>query len=305
MGLRLPVATILHLQQKQKLHREYEMKSNWVVLTMFWMTLLFAAMLVAGCETGKPAPPPSNSIAILIDRSMSFHARQQEAVAKSIKLLDEIANKRREGWQGKNDRIALVSLDAMPTVIWEGSLQDLKSLSSEEWTNRFAARSDFDKCTDISGAFTVASDWLARANVEGASRYIIAFTDMLSEPPLGSVSHCARPHPAPGEDFPWASLQTVSTSIFWLPPNQKLIWERAAHEKGLSDHFVLYSDSESGAVTLAAPPEAKRTMSEDQRAQEAQKFHAQIKNAGVASITSVGGIVEIVIVMEILARRKA
>jgi len=280
------------------------MKTNAIRIATISMALLITAMLLAGCEMSKPVPPPANSIAILIDRSISFHARQQEAVEKSIKLLDEISNKRREGWQGKNDRIALVSLDAMPAVIWEGSLQDLKSLSSEEWTQRFAARSDLDKCTDISGAFTIASNWLARANAEGASKYIIAFTDLLSEPPLNSASHCAKPHPAPGADFPWASLQTVSVSVFWLPPDQKLVWERAARERGLSDHFALYSDSESGAVVLAAPPEATRAISEGERAQAAQQFQAQAKTAGGLVLASVGGIILLVIVMAVIARRR-
>ncbi len=269
-----------------------------------FVMLLVPAMLLAGCETGKPTPTPANLSAVIIDRSASFNARQPEAVAKSIKYLEDIAGRKHERWQGKADKVAVISLDAMPSILWEGSPDDLKTVSSNDWTKRFDARTDFAKCSDVSGAFTLAAEWFARSNGEATSKYLLAYTDMLHEPPLNSASNCAKPLSGPSQDFPWDSLDDVSVTVFWMPINQKLIWQRAAHQRGFSNHFALYSDSESGAVNIAAPPEATRTMSDVERVKAAQQFKSQFTNAARVGGALVGGIFVLVIVMAIVARRR-
>jgi uncharacterized protein YneF (UPF0154 family) len=109
------------------------------------------------------------------------------------------------------------------------------------------------------------------------NKYLLVFSDLKDEPPQSSASKCAKPHLGPTEDFPWASLEDVSVSVFWLPINQKLIWQRAVNAQGLASHAVLYSDSESSAVTLASPPPAERKMSDGERAQEAGRFSSMFK----------------------------
>ena len=265
--------------------------------------LLLPLFMLVGCETDKPAPKPGNYVIVMIDRSLSFRSRQQDAIDRTVKYLDQIASRKLGRWEGKRDRVTVISLDAIPTVLWEGNLQDLKSLSAADWEKRFAARNDYEKCTDITGAFSLAADRFASADAEATNKYLLAFTDLVHEPPLSSASVCARPHPEPSEDFPWASLEDVSVNVFWLPINQKLIWQRSFKERGLAGHVALYSDSESEAVDIAPPPPAKQTMSETDRAQLAGHYRSLFQRTGQFLLGLVGLLVLGFLGMLFFARR--
>jgi len=264
---------------------------------------LLSVLLLAGCETEKPAPKPGNYVIVMIDRSLSFRSRQHDAIDRTVKYLDQIAGRKLGRWEGKRDKVTVISLDAIPAVLWEGNLQDLKSLSAADWEQRFAARNDYQECTDVTGAFSLAADRFASADAEATSKYLLAFTDLVHEPPMKSATVCARPHREPTEDFPWASLEDVSVNIFWLPINQKLIWQRNVKEKGLANHFALYSDSESGAVNIAPPPPAKRTMTEGERAELAGHYRSIFQNVGLILLALVGLLVFGFIGMILFARR--
>lgn len=268
------------------------------------MILLFPCLLLAACETDKPAPKPGNFVIVMIDRSLSFRSRQQEAMDRTVKYLDQIAGRKLGRWEGRADRISIISLDAIPAVLWEGDLQDLKRISKADWGKQFAARIDYQKCTDVTGAFDLAADRFASVDAESTRKYLLVFSDLTHEPPLKSASKCARPLREPSEDFPWTSLEDVSVNVFWLPINQKLIWQRAVKAKGLASHIALYSDSESGAVEIVAPPEAKRRVTESQRSQEAGRIRSILSKVllfllAVALIAAFG-----ILVMMLLARRK-
>jgi len=257
------------------------MKTKRFVSVAIQLLMILPFLLLAGCERDKPAPKPGNYVIVMIDRSLSFRSRQQDAIDRSVKYLDQIASRKLGRWEGKTDRITVISLDAIPAVLWEGNLQDLKKLSGADWGKQFAGRTDYQRCTDITGAFALAADRFSSADAEATNKYLLVFSDLIHEPPLNSASVCAKPHPEPSEDFPWASLEDVSMNVFWLPINQKLIWQRIAKEKGLAGHVALYSDSESGAVDIAAPPPAKRRITEGERAQEALHFRSIFQNVGL------------------------
>jgi hypothetical protein len=264
--------------------------------------LLVSMLTLGACD--KPAPKPGNYVVVMIDRSISFHSRQEDAINKTVKYLEQIANRTIGRWQGQADKIAVIAIDAIPAVLWEGNLQELKKISKEDWTNRFAARTDFERCTDITSAFTLAAERFANADAQSTSKYLLVFSDLIHEPPISSVSRCAKPHPAPADDFPWASLEDVSVSVFWLPINQKLIWQRAVQEKGLAGHVSLYSDSESGTVTITAPPKAKRKVSERERAQDAGEYGSLLRSVVVVAIAGAALLAVFVLVFCVIAHTR-
>ena len=191
--------------------------------------LSFALLSIAEGMT-QETQRPANIVIVAIDRSMSFQARQQNAIDSTLKYLDQIASRKLGRWEGKNDKIVIISLDAMPSVLWRGNLQELKALSSADWSKQFAARSDYQRCTDVTGAFSLAGEEFANSDSGPTYKYLLVFSDLIHEPPTTSASICAKPEYAPTADFPWATLQDVSVSVFWLPVNQKLIWQRAFRE---------------------------------------------------------------------------
>src|ERR1017187_4750709 len=267
------------------------------------VVLLLPFFLMIGCETDTPAPKPGNYVIVMIDRSLSFHSRQQDAIERTVKYLDQIASRKLGRWEGKRDRVIVMSLDAVPAVLWEGNPRDLKNLSAADWEARFAARTDYEKCTDITGAFALAAERFASADAVGTDKFLLAYTDLINEPPLSSASNCAKPHPAPSDDFPWASLEDVSVNVFWLPINQKLIWQRIVKERGLGSHFALYSDSESGAVDIAPPPPAKPTMTESERAELAGHYRSLFQHAGLLLLSLAGLLVFGFVGMMLFVRR--
>ncbi len=85
-------------------------------------------------------------------------------------------------------------------------------------------------------------------------KYVIAFTDLIHQPPTDSLRRAKPPTNHPPEDFPWQSFKDVSVSVFWVPPDQKLIWSRAANSQGLGSNFSIYTTSESSSVKISPPP---------------------------------------------------
>jgi hypothetical protein len=235
------------------------------------------------------ADDPSNRVAVLIDGSASFRSRAGEAVARAVTLLEGMAGRKLHRWDSAEDRIFIVSVDALPEVIWEGILAELKAADPAEWTRRFHARSDYARCTDITAAFQLAADKV-QGDPHLVSQYVIAFTDLIDEPPTRSVSACAAPNPAPGEGFPWAALRDASVSLFWVPADSVLLWRRAVAERGVGAHFQVHSTSESAAVTLPVPQVAVEHRSEAER----QAVRAKVNSAaGLVVKVVVWGIVGI------------
>ena len=241
--------------------------------TGVWHTIsrrIVGSSLIAMLSTTPSCVAPAlamqqamNRVVVIIDASGSYRSRVNDAMESTLKLLEGMAQIKLHRWEGGNDRISVVSLDAMPEVIWEGTLKDLKTAGPEAWRARFQARTDYAQCTDVGAAFR-----LALQQLEGDSRlvrkYLFVYSDLIDEPPTNSLHTCARPRPIP-EDLSWERLSEISVSVFWMPPNQKLLWQRAAIEHGLGAQLRLHTVSESSEAPPVPPGPAMMNLTETER----------------------------------------
>lgn len=266
---------------------------------MITKKLFTAAMVFLALSADLSAetdPEPANQVAIVIDGSGSYKSRQEEAVIRAVGMLTKMSETRLQRWETGTDRIFIIALDALPEIIWEGSLKELKTIPADEWTERFKARKDLSLCTDVTAAFSLAASRLD-GDPRFVSKYLFVFSDLIDEPPTTSVRQCERPMPAPTEAFPWESLTDVSVAVFWVPPNQKLIWRRAIEKKGLQENFALYSASESGAVKIAPPPRPTvETTEEDQKEIRAEVSGA-ISNLFKWALVAVGAMIALIFLL--------
>lgn len=242
-----------------------------VMKTAAGLFVLFLLVIMTGISRAERVPEPSNRIVIVIDGSGSYKSRQGEAVNRAVTLLDEIARTKLQRWESETDVITIISLDAMPDILWQGNLQELKATDTKEWTKRFLARSDYSACTDVGAAFNLAVPHLA-GDPRYVSKFLLVFSDLVDEPPTKSVRKCRTANPAPPSNFPWESLKDVSVSVFWAPPDQKLLWRQAAEQHGVSSTFALYTTSESSNVAIAPPPRPVVKVTEADRRQDRERF---------------------------------
>lgn len=243
------------LNPKQE-SENFKINGSKVMIKFAFSTIIFT---LAACVTAfsfvEKHIAASDEVVILLDNSGTYTARRADALNKATELLNSIAQTKVQRWETSVINITIISLDAVPEVIWHGNLNELKAVKPSEWTNRFNARTDYAQCTDVDAAFILAAGRL-QGDPKYVSKYIFAFTDLIHEPPLDSIRKCRPPsHPStPGAAFPWESFRDVSVCIFWVPPEQKLAWQRSVAEHGLSSSFSLYSSSESGEVKPVPPP---------------------------------------------------
>lgn len=258
------------------------------------MALVLASALslgLAACLPTERRPEPMNRVVVLLDASGSYRARQAEAAERTALLLDAMAQRTAHRWEKESDRIVLISLDAMPEVIWEGTLHELKSMDRTAWDTRFRARTDYARCTDVDAAFRLAAQHL-EGDSRSVHKYLVAFTDLIHEPPTDSLALCHKPAKpsAPSEDFPWEAFREVAVSVLWVPPDQKLVWRRAVEAQGLTT-FALYTTAESKAVTLAPPPAPKLTVTEaDRKRDQARLWDGFSQVAVWIVVIGIGGI---------------
>ncbi len=235
-------------------------------------TLLLTLVCLAVYADDAENISASNEVVIMLDSSGSYKTRRSEALNKASGLLGAIAQTKVRRWETSGTNITIISLDAVPEVIWSGNLVDLKKLKSVDWSDRFNARTDYEHCTDVDAAFSLAASHL-QGDPKYVNKYLFAFSDLINEPPMNSIKKCQPPsRPSlPSEGFQWDSFRDVSVTVFWLPAEQKLAWKRAAEEHGLSSNFALYTTSESGNIVPAAPPkpEIKITAAEKEAEREA------------------------------------
>ena len=268
------------------------------------------ALVLSSCNAGGPRPEAANQVVVMIDGSGSYRSRQDDALARTLSLLDGLAERTLHRWERGNDSITLVSLDAMPAVLWEGTLKDLKTVDRAAWSARFRARTDYAACTDVAAAFEVAADRLV-GDPSYVSKYLFVFSDLIDEPPTTSIRRCRRPSAGPPERFPWDSLLDVSVSTFWMPPEQKLVWQRAVSEHDLEKSFALYTTSESGAVEILPPPPARVTQTEEDRQTVrdglGRAAHWTLAVAGIvlAAIAVVAAVVLVLVVIVSRRRRRS
>lgn len=242
-------------------------------------------VVLVGC--GQQRPKPSNKIVILLDGSGSYKKRQLEAIERASALLDSISKQEVHRWDKGTDRIAVISLDAAPALLWEGTLKELKDSTAgnrNAWADRLRARADYARCTDVNAAFQLALE-----NLDGDPRYVqkylFAFSDLLDEPPTVSLNTCQVPRRGPSEEFPWDGLNDVSVSIFWMPSTQILPWNRAINGHQLADSFRIYSDSESATVTIAPPPRPTVLLTEEDANADRADLVGRLKSGAVVIVS--------------------
>jgi hypothetical protein len=224
------------------------------------------AVTLTGCVPEAKEVAPANRIVVLIDGSGTFKQRRSEAVERAAELIDSVAQAQRRRFEGLQDTVAVIAIDAMPSVLWRGSLEDLRSADRRSWVRQFDARSDYAACTDIDTAFRLAAEELGASSSQ-VHKFAFVFSDLQHEPPGNDMDRCEPPRKGPGDTFPWDRLEDVAVSVLWAPRSQKLLWRRQIDERGMSATFKVYTDSESAEVVTAPPPAAKRIVTEPEKKQ--------------------------------------
>lgn len=249
---------------------------------------------------------PINKIVVIVDCSGSFKSQHQKAVEQTKQLLEGLSQTKLQRWESESDMVNLISLDALPQVVWKGSIKSLKTSKIQDIAKLFSARKEFSSCTDVLGAFQ-----LAFRNLEGdphyVSKYLFVFSDLIHEGPTKSVSDCGFPVYVQGSDFPWQSFQDVSTTVFWMPANQQLIWKKAVANSGLEDRFIMYSTGFSEKIQIVLPPRPEEKISEQEKAVKQQemkeKFFGFGKWAGIILLAFFGFVVLLGLVSVIFRKR--
>lgn len=224
--------------------------------------LLCVQLLLAGAVDAR-SDRAYNRIVIAIDSSGSYKNRQQDALAKASVMLGEL--EARGGKRGaRPDEVIVIALDALPEIIWKGDRKALGSESRAAWLERFKGRTDYAACTDIEVGLELATRTLRED--AAATKYLIAFTDLIHEPPKKKGRGCVAPKKPsiPGEEFDWSAFEGISTSVFWVPFEQKKAWAAKVKAAELSQ-FSLYTLAESASVKLPPPPPAKRRVDDQKR----------------------------------------
>jgi outer membrane murein-binding lipoprotein Lpp len=290
------------LSPKQRLP-SYSQKETNMRTHLSIAAVLASSLLLAGCSSGEKRPDPINEVVILLDASATYKARQAEAISRALALLESIAETKVRRWEQSNDKIAIITVDAVPEVIWQGSIRDLKALKSSDWTDRFKARTDYANCTDVEAAFKLAAKNL-QGDPQYVNKYLWAYTDLIHEPPAKSIRKCEPPAKpsVPSEEFPWTEFQDVSVSVFWVPPEQKLAWKRAVTDHGLAVSFALYTTSESGQVKIPPPPKPTPKITDADRNTDREAY----KQSAVTLLEWIGivlvGFIAVVGISPLIAR---
>jgi hypothetical protein len=284
-----------------------ERKEERKMKTQSWMMILgreivgvFLTFVLISSAAAEIAP---NRAAIVIDRSDSFKSRQSEAVDRVVSLLENMAQTKLHRWESETDQISIISLDAMPDVIWEGSLQALKATDPKEWKARFLSRSDLALCTDVKAGFELAVRHLEGAG--NSNKYLFVFSDLIHEPPTTSVRRCEKASGFPSQDFPWDSLRDVSVSVFWVPPDQKLIWRKTAEEHGFGTTFALYTTSESFSVKTIPPPRPTLKVSEKEKKAQRERIVNSAKGIGTWVTIVLLGVMFLPLVMVFMRKARS
>ena len=229
------------------------------------VAVLALTLLMVGCGASEDREG-SNRVVLLLDDSGTYRSRQTEAIDEAMAYLEKMSHAELRRWEYSSDKIAVISIDAMPDVLWEGNADDLKKQNRDTWVKRFNSRQDYGACTDVAGAFRLAAKYLD-GDARTTSKYVVVFSDLIEELPGGSASDCPTKRYKPAENFPWEALRGAGITVLWIPAAQRLIWQRAASENNVA--MRVYTESEAGTAELQPPPKkiVEPTEAEQKRAQ--------------------------------------
>lgn len=244
-------------------------------------------LLISSLAWGEGIKEPANKIVVIVDCSGSFKSQHQNAVKQTTALLDTLSQTKLKRWEGDTDEVVLICLDALPQVLWKGTIKALKASDLNSIAQLFSARKEFSLCTDVLGAFE-----LALRNLEGDprffSKYLFVFSDLIHEPPTKSVTSCGRPVNVQGNDFPWHLLADISTTVFWMPANQQFVWKKAISNYELEDRFTMYSTGFSDRIDITPPPRPEEKISDQEREEKHQEVIAGLHRLGKWSAKALG-----------------
>ena len=260
------------------------LKRTLVVWTAIIMTV-FGTFVHAGERV-----EPFNRIVFMLDSSGSFQARRLEAVNKASSLVDEIAARKTKRYETK-DEVIVISLDAIPEVIWRGTSDQLKNETPKYWKQRFDARRDYQACTDVENGLILAAQILHQ-EPQPSNLFLFAFTDLIHEPATAKSATKCKPAvlpSVPSRNFDWNAFKDVEAHVLWLPINQKMAWFEATKMAGLNN-FHLYSESDSASIKLIAPDQARRVMNEEERTHGKEKVTSLLSGVGKVALYGVLGI---------------
>lgn len=255
------------------------------------------------------APEPRNVVVVALDASGSYRTRFDEALSRVVTTLDAMGSRRLHRWDLVSDSVVVITVDAMPGVIFAGDLRGLHALRGDSsWKTRMRSRADYAACTDVTAAFSLAAEHL-HGDPRYVHKYLWIFSDLVDEPPTTSIRRCAPAGSpsAPPAALPWNALRDVSTAVYWMPAEQVLAWRRGVAAHGLATHFLLYSESESASAPAPTPPVAEAVLSSADSAalrHQASTTLGKLLGGAVLVILCIGALpVALVIVLRRRARR--
>lgn len=231
--------------------------------------IITVMVLMSNIAIAAVKAKPFNRVVVVIDSSGTFKGYQFEAIDKVKGLLDKMAEQKERRYQVP-DEIYIISLDAVPAVIWFGKRPQLEDLTTERLSELFAKRSLYQHCTDVAKAFNLASHKLNREPMP-ASKYLFVFSDLIDEPPV-SRTRCEPPSKPslPPVDINWNSLADASIGVYWAPDDQIVAWENTLADQGINIKF--YNDAEAHNIELPPPPKARFKMSEEERKEKIENI---------------------------------
>ncbi|MDO9632977.1 MAG: hypothetical protein Q7I92_13850 [Humidesulfovibrio sp.] len=242
------------------------------------LAVLVLFSLPARAEQPGGLPEASQKVLVEVDAAGSYKSRQAEALERASALLEAMAARNTRRFDSGKEVISIVALDAMPEVIWQGTRKALKADRSS-WHDKFRSRGQLAACTDVTAGFRLAAQ-LLEGDPRYTAKYVVAFTDMIHEPPLGSLSACAKARPEPGPDFPWQELRGASITILWAPGSQKLVWTRAAKANGMEEILKIYTEGESALADLPDPRLPEVQLTEAERLARQNEMREMLKTGG-------------------------
>lgn len=222
-------------------------------------------------------------ILVLIDSSGSFARKKDEAISKVSQLLDSLVRQNESNRLSDSiDHVSIISIDAIPEVIWEGNIRKLKKTGRKEWAEYFSGRKDYAGCTDVWGAFELAGKIINAEleKIQKTEKYIFIFSDLLHEAPKAKqpdftrISSCERPKNLPDKDsIQWEQFKESSLTFFWVPAGQKFLWRKILKEHDLT--FKLYTNSESGFVKIQPPPKVRKQLTAEEKEENIQALKSK------------------------------
>lgn len=261
-----------------------------------------------------PASDPHNAIAVVIDTSVSFQGHFGEAYSVAQRLIADLSAvklKRRDRAKTP-DRIAIIALDALPDVIFAGTLEELKKVDVTAFQARLEARKDKARCTDVASALSLAASQLT-GDPATTHKYLFVFSDLVHEPPrqLGKKGRkrqpaCEAPS-AVATGTPWAALADTEVHAFWMPYEQNQAWRAAAAAHAI--RMNIWSESEAATVRLAAPERPKKERDLAAEARDLRELKEGAKSvgstaAGLALKVVVAGLILVIGLLWLSKRRR-